>query len=120
VTDLAAEDDAAGIEDGRDRGDAQGEAPGEGVEKGVGGDLVQPRVGSPAFGSRLPHHPDQPAVLEPLHEVGNSRTVQAGQRFELGGRQRSLSLDEFEGEPVVDGARGARRGRPDDGRRGRH
>lgn len=93
-------------------GDDHRDAPGAYVEGGemgaVGGDPVQPGVGAAAPGTGLADHTDQTGALQPFDEVGDGGPGEAGQGLQLRGRQRTVLLEQSQGEPVVDGPCGAR------------
>ncbi|GAA2795435.1 hypothetical protein GCM10010441_20890 [Kitasatospora paracochleata] len=101
-------------------GDDQRDAGGADVDPGqvgaVGDQRVHPCVGAAADVRALPGDGDQPAALEPVQQVGDGGTGESGQGAQLGRGQRPLLKEQVEGQPVVDGAGGARRGRT----RGRH
>lgn len=93
-------------------GDGEGDALGADVERGEmgepGDDPVEFGVGAAALGACFADDLDQALGREPLDEVGDGGPGQAGELFQLPGRQGAFALEEAQREPVVDGPGGTR------------
>lgn len=93
-------------------GDGEGDALGADVERGEmgepGDDPVELGVGAAALGAGFPDDLDQALGREPLDEIGDGGSGQAGELLQLPGGQGPFALEEAQGEPVVDGPGGTR------------